>query len=115
MQQQDSGVFVSEAVSRAGLGLRVDTRNTELPLMLVTPALFAANLVVARWAESAALPPLFLAFGRWALAFALLLPSVGPRLWTHRHVLMAHFPRLMLLAALGMGLAVGPQYIGARH
>ena len=83
--------------------------------MLVTPALFAANLVVARWAESAALPPLFLAFGRWALAFAILLPAVGPRLWALRHVIMANFPRLMILAGLGMGMAVGPQYIGARH
>ena len=83
--------------------------------MLVTPMLFAANLLVARWAEGAALPPLFLAFGRWALAFAILLPAVGPRLWTHRGVIMANFPRLVLLAGLGMGLAVGPQYIGARH
>ncbi|MGJ9416201.1 DMT family transporter [Massilia sp. CMS3.1] len=83
--------------------------------MLVTPALFAANLVVARWAESAALPPLFLAFGRWGLAFAILLPAVGPRMWALRHVIMANFPRLILLAGLGMGLAVGPQYIGARH
>ncbi|MFC5510242.1 DMT family transporter [Massilia jejuensis] len=83
--------------------------------MLVTPALFAANLLVARWAESAALPPLLLAFGRWALAFALLLPAVGPRLWALRHLVMANFPRLILLAGLGMGLAVGPQYIGARH
>jgi drug/metabolite transporter (DMT)-like permease len=61
------------------------------------------------------LPPLFLAFGRWALAFAILLPSVGPRLWALRHAIMANFPRLILLAGLGMGLAVGPQYIGARH
>ncbi|MFC4931335.1 DMT family transporter [Massilia sp. GCM10023247] len=83
--------------------------------MLVTPAMFAANLLVARWAESAAIPPLFLAFGRWALAFAILLPAVGPRLWALRHVLRANWPRLMLLAGLGMGLAVGPQYIGARH
>lgn len=83
--------------------------------MFVTPALFAANLLVARWAESAALPPLLLAFGRWALAFAILLPAVGPRLWAHRLVIMANFPRLILLAGLGMGLAVGPQYIGARH
>ena len=89
--------------------------NAELPLMLVTPALFAANLLVARWAESAGLPPLFLAFGRWALAFAILLPAVGPRLWALRHVIMEHFPRLILLAGLGMGMAVGPQYIGARH
>lgn len=83
--------------------------------MLVTPLLFAANLLVARWAESAALPPLFLAFGRWALAFAILLPAVGPRLWALRQPIMANFPRLILLAGLGMGLAVGPQYIGARH
>ncbi len=83
--------------------------------MLITPALFAANLIVARWAESAGLPPLFLAFGRWALAFAILLPVVGPRLWALRHVIMANFPRLILLAGLGMGMAVGPQYIGARQ
>ena len=83
--------------------------------MLVTPALFAANLLVARWAESAALPPLFLAFGRWALAFALLLPTVGPRLWALRHMLAANWSRLLLLAGLGMGLAVGPQYVGARE
>jgi drug/metabolite transporter (DMT)-like permease len=88
--------------------LRVDTLNAELPLMLVIPLLFAANLLVARWAEGAALPPLFLAFGRWALAFAILLPSVGPRLWALRHAIMANFPRLILLAGLGMGLAVGP-------
>jgi drug/metabolite transporter (DMT)-like permease len=28
---------------------------------------------------------------------------------------MANWPRLLLLAALGMGVAVAPQYIGARH
>lgn len=83
--------------------------------MLVTPALFAANLLVARWAESAAIPPLFLAFGRWALAFAILLPTVGPRLWALRGVLRANWQRILLLAGLGMGLAVGPQYVGARH
>ena len=83
--------------------------------MLVTPFLFAANLLVARWAESAAIPPLFLAFGRWALAFAILLPTAGPRLWALRGVLRANWPRILLLAGLGMGLAVGPQYIGARQ
>ena len=106
---------MSEAVSRAGLGYRADARSAELPLMLAAPALFAANLIVARWAESAAIPPIFLAFGRWALAFALLLPMVGPRLWVRRQLLLASWPRLLLLAGLGMGLAVGPQYIGARQ
>jgi drug/metabolite transporter (DMT)-like permease len=83
--------------------------------MLITPALFAANLVVARWAQGADIPPVFLAFGRWALAFLILMPSAGPRLWALRGVLRASWPRLMLLATLGMGLAVAPQYIGARH
>ena len=106
---------MSEVVSRAGLGFRDDPLSAELPLMLVTPLLFAANLLVARWAESAAIPPLFLAFGRWALAFAILLPAAGPRLWALRGTLLANWQRILLLAGLGMGLAVGPQYIGARE
>ena len=106
---------MSEAVSRGGLGVQNAAFSAELPLMLVTPALFAANLVVARWAQGAEIPPVFLAFGRWALAFLILLPSVGPRLWALRGTLRANWPRLLLLSMLGMGLAVAPQYIGARH
>jgi len=104
---------VSQAVSRAGY--RGDALGGELPLMLVTPALFAANMVVARWAQGADMPPVFLAFGRWALAFLVLLPTVAPRLWALRGTLLANWPRILLLAGLGMGVAVAPQYIGARH
>jgi drug/metabolite transporter (DMT)-like permease len=108
-------VLVSKAIARTAVGYGGDPFAAELPLMLVTPALFAANMVAARWAESAAIPPVFLAFGRWALAFLFMLPTVAPRLWTWRHVLMANWPHLLLLAGLGMGVAVAPQYIGARH
>ena len=106
---------MSEAVSRAGLGYQGNAQSAELPLMFAAPALFAANLVVARWAESAAIPPVFLAFGRWALAFLVLLPTVGPRMWALRQTLRANWTRILLLASLGMGVAVAPQYIGARH
>lgn len=106
---------MSEAITRTAVGYRGDPFVAELPLMLVTPALFAANMVAARWAESAALPPIFLAFGRWALAFLFIFPSVVSRLWAWRSVLIANWPRLLLLAGLGMGVAVAPQYIGARH
>jgi hypothetical protein len=58
------GVLVSEAIARTAVGHRGDPVAAELPLMLLTPALFAANMVAARWAESAAIPPVFLAFGR---------------------------------------------------
>ena len=106
---------MSEAFTRAGAGYRSDPFAAELPLMLITPALFAANLVVARWAQGAGIPPVFLAFGRWTLAFMILLPSCGPRLWALRHTLLASWTRILLLAGLGMGMAVAPQYIGARH
>ena len=106
---------MSEAVSRGGLGVQGAAFNAELPLMLITPALFAANLVVARWAQGAAIPPVFLAFGRWTLAFLILMPTVGPRMWALRGTLLANWPRILLLSTLGMGMAVAPQYIGARH
>jgi len=106
---------VSNAVSRAGAGYAGDPLAAELPLMVITPALFAANLIVARWAQGAGIPPVFLAFGRWMLAFLILLPSCGPRLWALRNTLMANRQRILLLAGLGMGMAVAPQYVGARH
>ncbi len=105
---------MSETLTNTAVGYRGDPSVASLPLMLVTPALFAINMITARWAESAAIPPLFLAFGRWALAFLIMLPMVAPGLWAWRHVLVANRWRLFLLAGLGMGVAVGPQYIGAR-
>lgn len=105
-----STAFASTAVGYSG-----DPSVSTLPLMLGTPLLFAANMVVARWAESAAIPPLFLAFGRWALAFLFLLPIAAPLLWKWRGVLMENWSRVMLLASLGMGVAVAPQYIGAQR
>lgn len=106
---------MSQAVSRGGLGLGGSAVSSEFALMLLAPALFAANLVVARWAQGAGIPPVFLAFGRWALAFLILLPSTGPKLWAQRATLLANWPRILLLASLGMGVAVAPQYIGVRH
>jgi drug/metabolite transporter (DMT)-like permease len=107
--------IVSHALAPAAVGYRSAPWLADLPLMLVTPALFAANMVAARWAESAAIPPLFLACGRWSLAFLLLLPLVAGRLRRAAPVLLAHRWRLLLLAGLGMALTVAPQYVGARQ
>lgn len=107
--------IVSGIFSPAAVGYRNAPWQADLPLLLATPALFAANMVAARWAESAAIPPLFLAFGRWSLAFLIVSPLVAGRLWARRRLLAAHWPRLLLLAGLGMVLTVGPQYVGARH
>ena len=83
-------------------------------MLLAAPALFASNMVAARWAHDAALPPVFLAFGRWLLAFLILLPLAAPALLRHRQALWRGLPTLLPLAVLGMGVAVAPQYIGAQ-
>ncbi len=99
------------SVSHAPAGRDVST----LVLLLLAPALFASNMIAARWAQAAELPPVFLAFGRWSLAFALLAPWVARSAWRCRAQLRRALPVLAPLALLGMGVAVAPQYIGARH
>lgn len=83
-------------------------------MLLTAPALFASNMVAARWAHDASLPPVFLAFGRWLLALLILLPLATPALRAHRRALWRGLPTLLPLAVLGMGVAVAPQYIGAQ-
>lgn len=83
-------------------------------MLLAAPALFASNMVAARWAHDAALPPVFLAFGRWLIALLILLPLAAPALLRHRLALWRGLPALLPLAVLGMGVAVAPQYIGAQ-
>lgn len=85
-----------------------------LLLLLLAPALFASNMVAARWAHGAELPPVFLAFGRWLLAFVILAPWVIRSACVHRQNLRRALPALVPLSLLGMGLAVAPQYIGAQ-
>ncbi|WP_395757368.1 DMT family transporter [Achromobacter sp. EB05] len=94
--------------ARTGLGL------SGTAMLLAAPALFASNMVAARWAHDAALPPVFLAFGRWLIAFLILLPLAAPALLRHRRALWRGLPTLLPLAVLGMGVAVAPQYIGAQ-
>jgi drug/metabolite transporter (DMT)-like permease len=85
-----------------------------LPLLLTAPALFAANMVAARWAHGADVPPVFMAFARWLVAFLVLAPLVAGPIWQHRHLLRANAGRLLLLGAMGMGVAVAPQYLAAQ-
>ncbi|WP_454673054.1 DMT family transporter [Achromobacter pestifer] len=94
--------------ARTGLGL------SGTVMLLTAPALFASNMVAARWAHDANLPPVFLAFGRWLLALLILLPLAAPALRAHRRALWRGLPTLLPLAVLGMGVAVAPQYIGAQ-
>jgi drug/metabolite transporter (DMT)-like permease len=72
-------------------------------LLLTLTALFwAGNSIVGRAARDL-VPPAALAFWRWAIALALLLPFAWPHLRRDGPVLRAHGPILLLLGALGIG------------
>lgn len=71
-------------------------------LGLALASLFwAGNSLVAR-AFSGPIPPLSLAFWRWAVALAIVLPFVAPSLWRYRHALRAAGWRLWVAALLAI-------------
>lgn len=62
---------------------------------------WAGNALVAR-AVAETVPPMALAFWRWSLALAILLPFVGRHLWRERAAVRAAGWRLWLVAGLGI-------------
>ncbi|MGH6945732.1 MAG: DMT family transporter [Kiloniellales bacterium] len=87
-------------------------RRIAVVLLFVAPALFAANMLTAR-ATHELVPPVALAFWRWAATLALLLPFVGATLWRQRDLVLREWKDLLLLGALGMGICGAFVYIGA--
>ncbi|MEJ2016291.1 MAG: DMT family transporter, partial [Limibacillus sp.] len=81
-------------------------------LLFVTPSFFASNMLIAR-ATAELVPPVALAFGRWALALAILLALLGPSVWRARRAIAGEAAELALLGALGMGVCGAFVYIGA--
>ncbi len=69
--------------------------------LLLAVLCWAGNALVAR-AFHEAIPPLSLAFWRWALATCLLLPFVASSIWAHRAALRLAGWRLLIIAALGV-------------
>lgn len=80
-------------------------------LLLLVPAVFAANIIVGR-ATVDIIPPVALAFWRWAVTFILLLPLSGAALWRGRRALKREGVDLLVLGALGMGASGAFVYIG---
>ncbi|MGB4467051.1 MAG: DMT family transporter [Azovibrio sp.] len=71
-------------------------------LLLTLSALFwSGNMVLGRGLRDD-IPPIALAFWRWLIAFALVLPLALPHWSAHAHLIRRHLPALLLLAALGI-------------
>ncbi len=80
--------------------------------LLTFAALFwTGNWVVGRLLADL-VPPLALTFWRWAIALALLMPFVGPRLWRARGLLAREWRPIVVLGLLGGGLHNALQYWG---
>ena len=81
-------------------------------LLLLSPALFSVNMLAARYVTF--VPPNALAFGRWLIVAAALLPFAWPRLVANRHAIAREWPDLLLFGALGMWVCGAFVYIGGR-
>lgn len=79
-------------------------------LIILTMLLWAGNHVVGRWATGN-IPPMTLAFLRWALAAVLILPIARSSLVAESRIIRANLPRLVLLGVLGSGSYNTLQYI----
>ncbi len=90
----------------------MSSERIALLLLYAAPAFWAANFVIAR-AAVGTIEPHALAFFRWLIAFALMLPIAWPELrarWPHWR---AEWRNLLLLGALGMWICGATVYIGA--
>jgi len=91
---------------------RSSNRGAALALLLLTPAMFATNMLTAR-ATADFMPPVALAFWRWIGAFLLVLPFCARPLWQGRRAILKEWPDLAMLGALGMGVCGAVVYYGA--
>lgn len=70
-------------------------------LLILAVTFWAGNFLIGR-AVRADVPPVALAFGRWAGASLILLPFAGRSAWRHRHVFARHLPVTLALSFLGV-------------
>lgn len=86
------------------------------PYVLLSAAslFWAMNMVVGRGMRGD-IPPVAMAFWRWTIAFALILPFTLPKLWRERERIRAGWPVLALLGLVGICLFNTMCYIGLRQ
>ena len=92
-----------------------DRRRLHIYLLLAAmPLFYASNQVIGRYVVLSA-PPVGLAFWRWAIAFALLLPFCRRGLRVCAPALRAEWRSLLLLGFLGMVVCGAVVYEGLRY
>lgn len=82
-------------------------------LLWLTPLVWSSNYIIARAADGV-IAPHMLALGRWALAFALMLPLAWRGLRADGAAWRSEWPQLLVLGALGMWVCGAFVYIGGQ-
>jgi len=82
-------------------------------LIFIAPALWSVNYLVARSAATTVAPHA-LAFGRWLIAFLLLLAMSWRELAAHPIAIRREWKQYLVLGALGMWICGAFVYVGAR-
>jgi drug/metabolite transporter (DMT)-like permease len=98
-------------MTRAGIGpaeLRI-----AYALLLITPALWSVNYLVARWAPGV-IAPHALALGRWCVAALVLAAFCRRELVEKRQHIRREWKQFVVLGALGMWVCGAFVYIGGR-
>jgi len=76
--------------------------------------LWAGNSIIAR-AVRFDIPPLTLAFARWAVAAAVLAPFAARGVWRDRRAILGGWKPLLVLGLLGVGSFNAFLYVGLQH
>lgn len=100
-------------ISKAQIAGRRRDIAVILLCFLSVPFLFASNAVVARW-NGSDIPPVALAFWRWALALGFLLPWAAATLWRQRAEIARDWRWLSIAGFLSLVLCGPPIYIAGQ-
>lgn len=98
----------------------INTRQARVGFLIgalmfcAAPLLFSANMIIARLVVDE-VPPVTLAFGRWLMAAVILAPFAWKEARDHWATVRRHAGLLGLLAFLGAGVAIAPQYMAVHH
>jgi drug/metabolite transporter (DMT)-like permease len=84
-----------------------------LLLMVLTGLFWAGNAIVAR-SVAGDVPPIALAFWRWAVAALVVLPFAWPHVRRDAKALLASWPTMLLLSALGISFFNAGLYLAAQ-
>ncbi|WP_370152287.1 DMT family transporter [Ferrovibrio sp.] len=92
-----------------------DSRSQQVAqiLLFVTPALFATNMLLARYTADF-IPPVALAVWRWLGVFVLLLPFCAGELWRQRRAIGHDGLKFLVLGGLGMGICGAVVYAAGK-